>query len=187
MATGPGTFREVDGEAVEMADAKEAWTPFARAALVRTAGKYRATITYKELGTEVQELSGIRTRMLLQHWIGDLLGLVSDECRSAGEPLLSSLCVTSDGTVGPGYAKVISWVETEGGKDVDDLAAEERLRCYEHFGATLPADGGRPSLHPTLARKREREMKAKIAARPRAVCPTCHMQVPTSGICDTCD
>ena len=101
----------------------------------------------------MQLASGIRTTRLLQHWIGDVLGTVSRDCHKAGEPLLSALCVrTTDGSVGPGYG--IAVVENFGGEPPDDLdmhAAEERLQCYQYFGAELPPDGGKPALTKQLA------------------------------------
>jgi hypothetical protein len=89
---------------VSSADALAAWVVEARPVLERIAKTYHATITYKDLAEGVQVESGIRTRRLLQHWIGDVLGTVAHDCQTAGEPLLSSLCVRADGTVGPGYA-----------------------------------------------------------------------------------
>jgi hypothetical protein len=86
---------------VNASDALEAWVVYARPALERTAKTYHATITYKELAETVQEESGIRTRRLLQHWIGDVLGTVARDSHAKGEPLLSALCVRADGTVGP--------------------------------------------------------------------------------------
>jgi hypothetical protein len=42
-----------------------AWEPLAYQELLATAHKYNAYVTYLELSEHVQELSGIRTRMLL--------------------------------------------------------------------------------------------------------------------------
>ena len=38
--------------------------------------------------------------------------------------------------------------------DLDMHAAEERLRCYQSFGADLPPGGGRPALTPQIAARR---------------------------------
>ena len=153
-------LRESDESLVDPSDALKAWVLVGRSALERTARTYRATITYKDLAEEVQSVSGIRTKRLLQHWIGHVLGAVSNGCHAAGEPLLSSLCVRADGTVGPGYA--IAVVDNLGGEPPDDLdmhAAIERLNCYRHFGAVLPEDGGSPALTQQVAAARNRKQR----------------------------
>jgi hypothetical protein len=78
----PGTYREIDKMPVSGSDALVAWVKHARPALERTAKTYHATITYKELSEEVQVESGIRTRRLLQHWIGDVLGTAAARLRA---------------------------------------------------------------------------------------------------------
>jgi hypothetical protein len=184
----PGTYREVDKMPVSGSDALVAWVKHARPALERTAKTYHATITYKDLSEEVQAESGIRTRRLLQHWIGDVLGTVSRNSHAAGEPLLSALCVRADGTVGPGYG--IAIVENFGGEppaDLDMHAAEERFKCYQHFGATMPEGGGRPALTKQVAAARQRaRRRTSPAETSRPMCPTCHLMLPISGQCDTC-
>jgi hypothetical protein len=188
--TTPSTYKVADDSAVDVDDARAAWVAVARPALERTAGTYHATITYAELAEEVQEGSGIRTRRLLQNWIKDVLGSVATTCHQNGEPLLSSLCVRADGSVGPGYAKSV--VEIFGGaapEDPDMHAAEERLKCYRHFGANLPADGGTAALTPQVAAARKRVVVKKRPSpteTSRPVCPTCHLMLPISGQCDNC-
>ena len=183
----PATYRESDGEAVDMADAKAAWIPFAREALTRVAREYNGLISYGELAEEVQERTQIRTRQLKHYWVGAVLGVVSQDCHSRGEPLLPSLCVQQDGHSGAGYAAAIA--DTYGGpvpEDLDMAAAEERLKCYTHFGATLPADGGTPTLSPQVAtRRRVAARKAREDIR-KPVCPTCHLTLPSTGQCDNC-
>ena len=180
---GPGTFRVVDGTAVEFSEAKAAWATVARPALIGIASKYRETITYKELSEEIQDATGIRTRMLLQHWIGEVLGSVSQDCHRRGEPLLSALCVNAEGSVGNGYAAVID--ETHGGPlpaDLDMHAAAQRLECCRRFATDVPADGGSPALT-----KQERDRRRRASpSRPKLGCPNCHLQLPASGVCDTC-
>jgi hypothetical protein len=65
-----------DVSAVEFANVLIAWKAVARPALVRTAKKYHAIITYNELAEEVQSRTGIRTRSLMMNWIGQVLGRV---------------------------------------------------------------------------------------------------------------
>jgi hypothetical protein len=171
-------------------EALAAWVVEARPALERTARIYHATITYKELSEEVQSAAGIRTRRLLQYWIGDVLGTVARNCHESGEPLLSALCVRSDGSVGPGYA--IAVAENFAGEQPDDLdmhAAEERLRCYRFFGADLPSDGGVPVLTKQVVAARSlarRRVSAPLADESRPICPNCFLMLPVSGQCDNC-
>lgn len=183
----PGTYRESDGQAVPMAEAKAVWVPLARDALERVARVYHGLINYGELAEELQLRSGIRTRQLIHYWIGDVLGAVAKDCYARGEPLLSALCVQQNGVIGEGYSWAMA--ETYGGPAPDDLdmaAAEERLKCYRFFGADLPSGGGRPALTPQVAAKRRAvAQRAREDAR-RPVCPTCNLELPATGQCDFC-
>lgn len=183
---------EASGEAVEMQDAKVAWVPIARESLLRTAGTYNAYITYRDLAEELQNKSGIRTRQLIHYWIGKVLGVVSNDCYRLNEPLLSSLCVQQNGSVGAGYGLALD--ETYGGSrpaHLDLAAADERLKCYEHFGAQMPADGGQPVLTPTLAATRNRKAAGSRARTTiedeREICSLCHVRLPSSGFCGSHD
>jgi hypothetical protein len=167
--------------------ARRAWADAGREVLLEAAHRYRAVVTYKELAGEVQLRTGIRTKQLMHYWIGDVLGRVSAECSKRQEPLLSSLCVNAAGSVGPGYAIAVRAASGEILEDLDDHAARERLACYQHFQATgLPADGGKPALTHQLAASRDRTRKANSVQRPIATCPTCHTQLPATGVCDFC-
>jgi hypothetical protein len=162
----------------------------ARESLLRTAETYNGYITYSDLAEQVQNKSGIRTKQLIHYWVGKILGVVSTDCHQSNEPLLSSLCVHQDGSVGAGYGVALD--ETYGGprpEDLDLAAAEERLKCYRYFGAQMPADGGKPTLTPTLAATRSRKATAN-ATRARAkieevrgICPLCFVRLPSSGVC----
>jgi hypothetical protein len=145
----PGTYRDADKSPVPMADAKAAWAAVARDALERVATEYHGLINYGDLAEELQDRSGIRTRMLMHYWIGDVLGRVSRECHKSGKPMLPALCVHQDGTIGDGYAAALA--ENYGGsapRDLDMHAAEERLKCYRHFGAKIPVGGGCTGAYP---------------------------------------
>ena len=197
-----------DASEVGSSNARAAWADAARPVLLEAAGRYRALVTYKQLATAVQEASGITTTQLMHQWIGDVLGRVTDECQSRGEPLLSSLCVSMQGSVGQGYADAVEHARGTRPTDPDDHAAHERLSCYRHWEATgLPRDGGTPlrTAHFTPVRKaaarkttprattprkaspRKSTAAAKPEPKPIQLCPTCFTQVPASGVCDYCD
>lgn len=67
----------------------------------------------------------------MHYSIGEVLGMVSHECHTRDEPLLSSSCVDASGSVGPGYRSLRSELGSfPDSGDLDELAAAERLRCY---------------------------------------------------------
>jgi hypothetical protein len=202
-----------DASEVGSSAARAAWAEAARPVLVEAAGRYRALVTYKQLATAVQESSAITTTLPMHQWIGDVLARVTDECQSRGEPLLSALCVSVQGSVGQGYADAVEAARGSRPDDPDDHASHERLECYRHWEATgLPRDGGTPlrTAHFKPVRKagtsrpttraatrapspRKAPARKTAAAAPAAepkpipLCPTCFTQVPASGICDYCD
>jgi len=183
--TTPGTWRVSDESRVYFSAALAAWTAAATPELERIARIYHATVTYQDLGELVQDRSGIRTRMLLTYWIGKVLGGAARESHRRGQPSLSSLCVHGDGTVGDGYAEAV--IENYGLAPayIEMHAAEERLRCYQFFGADLPPGGGVPTLTPQVAARRARGAR-QLPQPPQNLCPSCHIALPLSGICDNC-
>jgi hypothetical protein len=198
-----------DASEVGSSVARAAWARAARPVLLEAAGRYRATVTYKRLAAAVQESTGVTTTQPMHQWIGDVLGRVTDECQSRGEPLLSALCVSAQGSVGEGYADAVEHARGSRPTDPDDHAAHERLRCYRHWQATgLPRDGGTPlrTAHFKTVRKAGTSRPAPRDAAPRKtpprkstsaattpeptpipLCPRCFTQVPASGVCDYCD
>ena len=195
-----------DASEVGFSVARAAWAEAARPVLLEAAGRYRATVTYKQLASAVQESTGITTKQLMHQWIGDVLGRVTDECQSRGEPLLSALCVSAQGSVGQGYAEAVEHARGTRPDDPDDHAARERLGCYQHWQADgLPPDGGTPlrTAHFALARKPRaskpasrastprkasaRKSAAAVEPKPAQLCPRCFTQVPASGVCDYCE
>jgi hypothetical protein len=185
--TTPGTFRELDGSPVPFPEALVAWQAAARTALLVTAGSYRAVISSRQLAEEVQAETGIYTRMMMPNWIGQVLGAVSAECRDRGEPMLSALCVGSDGSVGPGYeTAVVDYYGSEPPRDPDLHAANERLKCHQFFEAELPADGGHPAFTAQEVIRRRRASKKSATEAVRSYCPSCHVMLPISGLCGLC-
>lgn len=167
----PATRRRSTDEAVTTEAARAAWAIAAHEVLVTVAQTYNATLTYSELAEEVQARTDIVTAQLTRDWIGDVLARVADACVEAEQPLVTAVCVQATGVVGDGYGAA---VERATGSIPDDLqthAAEERLRCYRHFGAALPEDGGRPTLTQQEQARRERTRATSTASAKKAVCP----------------
>ena len=175
-----GFWHEPDGTPTSEAIALENWARTAREVLVRTAATYHAVIRDAELAQELQATTGIHTTRSLDKWLPKILGPIDRYCEQSGEPQLSSLVVGTS----------------------DDLeTARARLECYRWAGSA-PADGGVPAQLPGSAprrtsRPRTASSRAGTAAppkrrvaktdRPIAVCPTCFMALPATGVCDNCD
>ncbi len=206
IVTADSTPESHDASHVGSSVARAAWAEAARPVLIEAAGRYRATLTYKQLAVAVQESAGITTKQPMHEWIGAVLGRVIDECHSRGEPLLSALCVSAQGSVGQGYAEAVEASRGTRPNDPDDHAAQERLSCYQHWRAAgLPRDGGTPlrTAHFTLTRTAGASKPASRVSTPRKtsvrkptpapepkpipMCPRCFTQVPASGVCDYCD
>lgn len=174
-----------DGNKISMPDAFDAWHPHAVAMLTETAKRYNGFVTYAQLAKFVQTQAGVTHRGLVMNWIGDVLGRVIVACTENGWPQLTSLCVTSDGTVGSGYKFALAAAEraTSNGTNnavmhsLDDLdvhAAKTRLECYRFFGAELPPDGGKPTLTPKAqAAKDYKKAQAKREV-PLTMCARCN-------------
>ena len=184
-----GYWRELGGTAVSASDALDAWARVAYPHLVSVAGIYHRVITYGELGDKVQQVSGIRTSALLHNWIGPVLGKVVREAHRRGDPALTSLVVHSDdGRVGAGYKEVLA---VAGEPPIDDIvkreehAAGARLLCYRRFAVDLPADGGVPALAPKLQATIARQT-ARSSGFSAQFCPRCFVQLPSTGVCDSC-
>jgi hypothetical protein len=202
-----GPLGERDAAQVGWDTARTAWVEAARPVLLEAAGRYRALVTYRDLAAAVQQRSGITTSAPPSKWVGDVLARVAQDCQSRGEPLLSALCVSVQGSVGHAYADVVEEVRGTRPSDPDEQAAQERLECYRHWQAAgLPRDGGttlrtahftpvrRSSTRGTGARAaapRKKPASKPVAAapapKPVALCPRCFTAVPASGVCDYCD
>lgn len=185
----PGIWREGAREVrVSKAEAEEAWAAAAYPVLEEVASRYGSVVYYKEVAERIQDLSGIRTTMLLSNWIGRVLGKVLHRTADEGKPPLTALVVRAeDGGVGDGYDE--SLVRYRGRpatsrEERERFAAEDRLDCYRRYAKDVP-EGARPRLTPQLE-ERLRTKKARPETVP-AVCPTCYMQLPASGHCDACD
>ncbi|WP_343995289.1 hypothetical protein [Terrabacter terrae] len=166
------------------------WARHAYEVLVETAGRYNAVITYSDLAEEVQRRSSLHTRSAMRNWIGGLLADLVKVNHLREEPPLMSLVVhKQDGQVGDGYDEVL---RVYGQAPIHDQlerethAAASRLECYRHWGADVPADA-QPTLTTRTREVRERTTRAAAPeVRRGAVCPTCFMEMPLSGVCTNC-
>lgn len=184
---GPGFWRVADGSALTASQAYAVWGEAAYPVLVAIAREYQALITYGELAEKVKALSGVDTKQTMYFWIGKVLRHVVLEAHRRDDPPLTALVVSTEGYVGEGYKLVL---ETAGEPAIaDDIKREEhaaaaRLRCYQRYCASLPADGGTPRLAPKLEAKVR--PKARAAEAPSRICPSCFLALPVSGVCDNC-
>lgn len=183
-----------NGKYVSQADAIRQWTPAARDVLIETAREYGGWIAYQDLSDRIQASTGITTDQLLAHWIGRVLGAVAADAEQHGEPRLTSVCVTVERLIGDGYPGVPAGTDA---RTRERVAAEDRLECYRFFGATMPADGGTPTVLarvPDRPARAERPVRSRVAAAPVAppaalretTCPHCFMVVPAAATCRDC-
>ncbi len=157
-----------------------AWQKAARPILEKVARTYDDTITYGELGKQVQAETGIETKSLLQNWIGDVLWCVAQTQASPDEPMLTSLVVDRNGNVGPGYADAVRARYGVVPDDPEIHADAERLACYRFFKAEVPVDAQpRPSKH-------SRRRPPKVTAPVDVYCASCGIRLPLTGRCDSC-
>ncbi len=162
--------------------AVDSWSKAALPVLLDTAHVYNGVITYKELGEAVQQRTGIRTRVLLMNWIGQVLERVAAECNRRGELQLTALCVHQDGTVGAGYAGAVGRYGDGVPEDPELHAAEVRLACYRKYSHDLPTDGGRAQLTRQEAARR----RAAAPPPPVRLCSVHNTALPRTGVCDDC-
>ncbi len=183
--TRPATYRLNDNSRIEFADALKGWGDAAFEELRSVASRYQSVVTYKELSELVQERSGVRTSVLMMHWIGSVLELVAKACVESGESPLTSLCVHQDGTIGDGYAKAAVLSGNDVTDDIEAHAAAHRLACYRRHATDLPEDGGQAQLTRQVAERRNRA-RAKRQEPPVRLCLQCWTTLPASGLCTYC-
>lgn len=166
-----GIWQATDHRPVSVAEAEREWTLRATEILSEVAGRYGRTIDYGDLGTEVQRRAGILTDMAFEIWLDDVLREVGRRCTEAGKPMLNLLVEDPD-------------------SKVDPLA---RSSIYEAYGAKMPGTKKSSTRGPRARSASSGEKKAparrtvKPEERRRPVCPTCFVELPSTGVCDNCD
>lgn len=182
----PGTWHTSRvQERVAFPVAMEAWSKAAVPILEGVASTYGSSITYEELGQQLFAATGYKTRMLLGNWIGKALEAVQvDEISTGGPPLTSLVVHGATGAVGKGYlnAENPDGFISEAARQ--RAAAEDRLACYVALAGDVPS-GAKPLMTARYVEKRGR--RAPVDPPAAVICPTCHLAVPATGICDTCD
>ncbi|PBB07189.1 hypothetical protein CKW39_14700 [Kocuria sp. WRN011] len=148
-------------------------------------------ISYGELAEYLFEQTNVRTDQRLDYWIRHVLGMVLDYCDTKRLPALPTLVVQKKtGMVGPGFSAWLPRIglpATQEPKVLEWVAAQERLKCYRHFGADVP-----PEARPTPTREyaallyRDERSASKWTPVPKATCPECGTVLPMSGQCDNC-
>src|SRR3712207_3464510 len=149
MAETPGTWH--DTAPTRKADwgvAVAAWVQETEAVLEEVAATYGGSITYDQLAQRLFDRTGSRTRMMLGHWIGQVLGPVQAATITQGKPPLSALVVRAGtGGVGDGYVNhehpqgFASFAERQ------HAAAVDRLTCYRTYCDHVPEDAA-PQMTP---------------------------------------
>jgi len=128
-------YRLGDGAPVGVDSARAIWTAVAREVLEGTSST--APVTHSELARQVQQRSGVYTRMPASEWLPAVLANVGDA----------------------------------------ELTARSRADAPRTAPRAKTTAARRPRAEPAPPKRQE---------APPAICPTCFMQLPASGRCDTC-
>ena len=127
-------YRLGDGAPVTLDAARAIWTAVAREVLEGASST--ASVTHSELARQVQQRSGVYTRMPVSEWLPAIVA------------------------------------------DLGDAELTARIR------ADAPPSASRAKS--TTRRPRAEPAPRKRQEAPPAICPSCFMQLPASGRCDTC-
>lgn len=208
-----GFWHEPGGEGTSEAIALQRWAREMDDVLLGVAETYHETISEADLATRLQERSGIHTTRPPDRWLTKLLVPLAALHHREGRPALTALVVDRHGWVGERYDELLRAADQLPPHDVEARerhAARARLECYRWAGSA-PADGGEPARVPVAA-GRQPGRSSRSAASPRsatrarsarepaaparrrvarsdqpvAVCPTCFMALPATGVCDSC-
>lgn len=177
-----GIWQSTDHRLVTEAEAGREWTLRAYEVLAEVAGRYGRSIEYADLAGEVQRRTGIVTDMPQALWLDDVLTEVGRRCQEAGHPSLVALVDNGPAGLTPHSAA--------------------RLACYQAYGAKMPASGVRSSAggrssgrtshggrSPSSGapRRESAPKRTRAPQRERQLCPTCFLELPATGVCDSCD
>lgn len=167
-----GIWQTTDHRPVSATEAQREWALRAHEVLEEVAGRYGRTVAYADLATEVQRRAGIATDLDPADWVDDVLSAVAARCQEAGEP------------------RLIALVERPHATQAHTITAD-RLACHQAYGAKMPAE--RTTRRTTRSRSSSGSSAPAVRKpvkpedRVRKVCPSCFVELPSTGICDDCD
>ena len=130
-----GAYRLDNGAPLTIDSARAIWTAVAREVLEQTSSL--TSITHSDLARQVQQRSGVYTRMSTAEWLPAVLADVGDAA----------------------------------------LVARARADVAKSVARARTTTVRKPPAEPKAPKREE---------APPAICPTCFMQLPASGRCDTC-
>ncbi len=165
---GSGFVRAGSGMALNKDQALFELAKAARELLIEVAGTYRATITYRQLGADLQKRAGVRVGST-PGWLVEVLAMVVHVCHRLAEPPLTALVVNhTDGTVGQPYDEALrtAGLPLAGPDAREDAAAAARLECYRRYAPNVPADA-RPTRVSVQAAQRTPRVAVPRGAVPR--------------------
>jgi hypothetical protein len=191
MAETPGTWHDSDPtRKAAWPVAIAAWAQATEAILERVAATYGGSITYEQLAHHLFDVTGYRTKMMLGHWIGQVLGPVQAATLTEGKPPLSALVIRAGtGDVGDGYVNHEHPNGFESYFERQHAAAVDRLTCYRTYCDHVPEDAApqMTSLYNACRTPRQKSAKpVQPEPAPARTCPVHNMVLPTSGRCDYC-
>lgn len=204
---GSGFVRAGSGMALNKDQALFELAKAARELLIEVAGTYRATITYRQLGADLQKRAGVRVGST-PGWLVEVLAMVVHVCHRLAEPPLTALVVNhTDGTVGQPYDEALrtAGLPLAGPEAREDAAAAARLECYRRYAPNVPADARPTRVSVQAAQRTPRVTTAPRpagaarpldASKPRrqvdpqrapfVVCSSCFLQTPPGAECQNC-
>src|SRR4051794_12869043 len=142
MAETPGTWHDAaPTRKAAWHVAVDAWVRATEAILEGVAATYGGSITYEQLAQQLSDRTGYRTRMMLGHWIGQVLGPVQAATLTEGKPPLSALVVRAGtGGVGEGYINHEHPEAFGSFAERQHAAAADRLTCYRRYCDRVPVN-----------------------------------------------
>lgn len=105
------------------------------------AARQGSVVSFGDFVDRVEARSGVQG-VGYPLWMHTTLERIADACIKNGEPILSALCVSTDGTVTNGYARSLK-KHGYTNVDLERHASRERQRCYS-YSAPKPKPTQKP-------------------------------------------